>query len=224
MAHFYDLPNDYTTPQIINIQVGRALPSQDKKEWTITYLQKYASFTPTALNSTYTTGGLTGYLVEETLPEKIGGGMVRFQRVYVELPATETVTVSGLKVDYGRAGFKNKTFGAGASIYGPGTVWSEYGVTAPSLRRYNWTRTTTYHLTQPTPDALEIPPTFDGSTVDWEGTRYVIDNSSVITPEQIAAGFNRWVSDGSTVAPSSGARASEPQLWRGKIWTLVTEA
>jgi hypothetical protein len=224
MATYRDVAHTYTTPVIENVEIGRAIENQNAKQYTITYIQNYADYAgPAGLNSTDTRAP-SAYLVEETQPLRIGFGLVRFARVYVELPGSIVTKYSGFETDYGQSGFRNTFSSSGAGVYAASITWSEYGARAPKPRPVEVTRTRTFSLSAPSLPSLAVPPTIGGSTVDWTGTKYAIDNSTGITPEQIAEGKNRWVSDGSTSGPTSGVRSAISGIWRGAIYFMEVES
>lgn len=83
---YYDLPSPPSTAQPNGPKVFGYDDEVQARFFSQEFIQDGGSYSPLAWNTTETVGSITYYLVEETAPDDLGGGMVSWKRTYYELP------------------------------------------------------------------------------------------------------------------------------------------
>lgn len=87
---YYDLPAVTTTAQANGPKVFGYNVEVFARYYTQEFFVAASSFTPLALNTQEIIGGITYYLVNESDPEDMGGGLLKWTRTYYQKPPNRT--------------------------------------------------------------------------------------------------------------------------------------
>jgi hypothetical protein len=164
--------------------------------YSLTYVQAAANYADATLGST-SNDAPNAYLVEQSPATRIGAEMVEFQRTYAEIPVTWT---EAQQIVYTYPGLSS----------GTGFSYQRYGSRRPTTVPKLATVTHEYVLSNSVPTAniaAVTIVTLNGQPVDWIGQASAQDNTNTVP----------------NADPSTWTVASDPRLWRGTIWEIVTQ-
>jgi len=83
---YFDLPAAAGTAQATGPKVFGYDSDVQAEFFTQNFMQNATDYVPLPWNTTSIEDGVTFYLVEESAPEDVGGGMVQWRRLYYQLP------------------------------------------------------------------------------------------------------------------------------------------
>lgn len=164
--------------------------------YSLQFVQWENAYADATLGSTLNAAP-SSYLVEQSPATRIGAGMIRFERVYAEIPQ---LWVEAQQIVYTYPGLSSGTL----------FTYNRYGLRRPTTVPKLATVTHEYVLsnTIPTANISNVTiVTLNGQPVDWIGEASAQDNTNTVP----------------NVDPSTWTIASDPRLWRGTIWEIVTQ-
>lgn len=163
-------------------------------QFALTYVQFQNAYVEPTLGSN-SADAPSAYLVEKGPIQKIGAGVLKFQRVYCQLPVTWNET-------------QQMAYTFPGLTYGTGATWTAYGTRSPITLYAIATVAHTFTVSA-------TPPTLDNTFIVTDGGN-VVDYIGVQNPN-IGAGTTSPASE-----PISYNVTSESRLIKGLFWEKIS--
>lgn len=207
---YYDSPAgnpSYLTPQFQQEISSHPIDGTNDLFWAETYIQNVVCYSPFSLSIT-SSRHATAYLVDQTIPERVGpenSPIVRYTLYYAPLPTIRIENGLQAQTYFGLSGYT-------------GISWSPYALRAPVSHLVRYSETVSYYLSSdPTtvPTVALTQPVITGNVgssvtrgaVDYFGPIY-----STVTPYQ----FQGWTTPQNE--PDTYTIACGVARWKGQIF------